>query len=88
MMAKKTAAPMYLRYGAAILFTSTSYACLMAPVGHASAQLPHSIQVSGLISKYSEPCEIAETGQVPSQEPQQMQSLLMENAIGTPPIVC
>ena len=47
-----------------------NYSWLIAPVGQAPAQVPHSMQVSAAISYFPSPAEIAPTGHSPSQVPQ------------------
>ena len=51
--------------------------CWGAPTGQASAQEPHSVQRSALISNLPSPSEIAPTGHSASQAPQEMQSSLI-----------
>ena len=53
----------------------------IAPVGHAPAQEPHSMQVSGSITYCPSPWEIAPTGHCPSQVPQLTQESLITYAI-------
>ena len=49
---------------------------LIASDGHASAQVPHSVQASGSI-EYLSPSEIAQTGHSSIQVPQAIQSSLI-----------
>ena len=66
-------------------FVSLVYAWLMQLTGHWPAHAPQSMQVSGLISYWESPWEIAPTGHCDSQEPQLMQSLLITYAISKSP---
>lgn len=52
----------------------SDYAWAGAPTGQVSAQAPHSMHTSGLISYLPSPSEIAFTGHSAAQAPQLMQS--------------
>jgi hypothetical protein len=53
----------------------------IAPTGQTAAHAPHSTHSSGEITYFESPSEIAATGQVPAQEPQEMQSSLIVYAM-------
>ena len=57
------------------------YSAAGAPTGQTSAQLPHSMQVSGLISYLPSPSKIASTGHSAAHAPQEIHSLLILYAI-------
>ena len=58
------------------------YSGLIASTGQSAAQAPHSMQAEGSISYLLSPWEIAPTGQVSLQLPQEMQSPEITYAMG------
>jgi hypothetical protein len=63
------------------VFLSFDYSALGAPTGQTSAQLPHSMQTSGLISYLPSPSAIASTGHSAAHAPQEMHSSVILYAI-------
>ena len=57
------------------------YSWTGAPTGQVSAQAPHSMQVSALISYLPSPSVMASTGQPAAQAPHAMQSLMEEEGV-------
>ena len=57
-----------------VVFATVDQAWAGAPTGHVSAQAPHSMQASGLISYFPSPSLIAETGHSAAHAPQLMHS--------------
>jgi len=61
-----------------------NYSSTIASLGQTSAQLPHSVQTSLLITKYSSPSEIAPLGHSSIQIPHDKQASVILYTIVTP----